>query len=61
MGFLTTKNVILWGIRWLSKNNYSRHNRISVDTAIQEKSWRRAEEEAVTSRWKQRLHEVGAV
>lgn len=36
MEFLITKKVILWGIRWLSENKYSGHNKINVDTAIQE-------------------------
>ena len=36
MEFLITKNVILWGVRWLSENNYSGHTKINVDIAIQE-------------------------
>ena len=58
MEFLITKNVILWGVRWLSENNYSGHNKINLDTAIQEQKDRgRGSFFQVET---EKLHEVGA-
>ena len=58
MEFLITKNVILWGVRWLSENNYSGHTKINVDIAIQEQKDReRGSSFQVET---ERLHEVGA-